>query len=84
MAAAEREREAYEKLSDEYAVKREAAAASEVAAMARNLVAAQVSLYWPCFQYIVVLLIASGAMCHRLLHAALCHQDVEWQRHQEL
>ena len=42
VAAAGREKEQYERLCDEYTVKRGAAAAADVAAMARHLVAAEV------------------------------------------
>lgn len=42
VAAAAREKERYERLCDEYTVKRGAAAAADVAAMARHVVAAEV------------------------------------------
>lgn len=47
VAAADREKEQYERLCDEYAVRKEAAAA---AAMARHLAAAEV---WTCMVHLV-------------------------------
>lgn len=51
MAAAEQEKEVYEKLSAEYSVKREAAVVAEAEAMARSMIASQVGP--PCSHHML-------------------------------